>query len=217
MWAIPLKNKYSKTITDEFSKVLTKAKRLPLKQESDRGAEFYNSIFQIFLKTEKIYHYSRFTDKGPSIVDRVIRTIRNLFRKPIFLAGEANWLIELPYVIRHYNNTIHNSSKMTPIQAGKKVNEKEVYQNLQDRRVKQKPKFKLGQLVRTVDNKRVFSKRDSTNYSYKFYKITEVIHETIPSYRIDYLPERYNENLLLPTKITLVEHNKVMKELNLIE
>ena len=140
-----------------------------------------------------------------------------MLKKPTFLAGEANWLIELPYVIRHYKNTIHNSSKITPIQAGKKVNEKEVYQNLQDKRVKQKPKFKLGQLVRRVDIKRVFSKRDSTNYSYKFYKVTEVIHETIPSYRIDYLPERYNESLLLPTKITLVEHNKVMKELNLIE
>ena len=33
--------------------------------------------------------------------------------------------------------------------------------------------------------------------------MTEVKHDTFPSYRIDYLPERYNENLLLPTKLTL--------------
>ena len=31
---------------------------------------------------------------------------------------------------------------------------------------------------------------------------------------IDPLPERYNENLLLPTKLTLEENNKIMKELN---
>ena len=49
------------------------------------------------------------------------------------------------------------------------------------------------------------------------YTITEIIHDTIPSYRIDYLPERYNENLLLPTKLSLEENNKVMKELNLIQ
>ena len=49
------------------------------------------------------------------------------------------------------------------------------------------------------------------------YTITEVIHDTIPSYRIDYLPERYNENLLLPTKLTLEQNNKIMKDLNLIE
>ena len=49
----------------------------------------------------------------------------------------------------------------------KKFNQKLVYNNLQDRRVKQLPKFKLGQLVRTADIKKVFSKGDSTNYSYK--------------------------------------------------
>ena len=75
----------------------------------------------------------------------------------------------------------------------------------------------MGQLVRTADNKRVFSKGDSTNYSYKLYTITEVIHDTIPSYRINYLPERYNENLLLPTKLTLEQNNQVMEELNLIQ
>ena len=106
---------------------------------------------------------------------------------------------------------------MTPIQAIKKSNEKIVYNNLQDRREIQKPKFKLGDLVRTADIERVFSKGDSTNYSYKLYTITEVIHHTIPSYRIDYLPERYNEKLLLPTKLSLDENNKVMKELNLIQ
>ena len=106
---------------------------------------------------------------------------------------------------------------MTPIQASKKSNERVVYSNLKDNREVRKPKFKLGQLVRTADIKRVFSKGDSTNYSYKLYTITEVIHNTIPSYRIDYLPERHNENLLLPTKLTLEENNKVMKDLNLIQ
>ena len=106
---------------------------------------------------------------------------------------------------------------MTPIQASKKSNEKLVYSNLQDRRVKQLPKFRLGQLVRTSDIRRVFSKSDSTNWSYKIYTITEVIHDTIPSYRIDYLPERYNENLLLPTKLSFEQNNEVMKELNLIQ
>ena len=217
LWTIPLKNKYSQTITNEFSNILTKSKRKPLKIESDRGLEFYNNIFQNFLKSKNIQHYSRFTDKGPSIAERVIRTVRNLLKKPVFLAGNADWLSELPSVIKQYNNTIHNSIKMTPIQASKKSNQKLVYNNLKDDREVQKPKFELGKFVRTADIKKVFSKGDSTNYSYKLYTITEVIHDTIPSYRIDYLPERYNENLLLPTKLSLEENNQVMKELNLIQ
>ena len=53
---------------------------------------------------------------------------------------------------------------MTPIQASKKSDEKIVYNNLRDDRVKQLPKFKFGQLVRTADIKRVFSEGDSTNW-----------------------------------------------------
>ena len=217
LWAIPLKNKYSQTITNEFSNIITTSKRKPIKLESDRGSEFFNSIFQNFLKSKKIHHYSRYTDKGPSIAERVIRTIRNLLKKPVFEKGNANWISELPSVVKKYNNTIHHSTKMKPIDASKKSNEKLVYNNLRDDRVKQKPKFKLGQLVRTADIKRVFSKGDSTNYSYKLYTITEVIHDTIPSYRINYLPERYNENLLLPTKLSLEQNNKIIKDLNLIQ
>ena len=217
LWAIPLKNKNSQTITNESSNILTESKRKPNKIESDRGSEFYNSIFQNFLKNKNIHHYSRFTDKGPSIAERVIRTVRNLLKKPVFEKGKADWLSELPSVIKKYNNTIHHSTKMTPIQASKKINEKLVLSNLRDDRVKQQPKFKLGDLVRTADIKRVFSKGDSTNYSYKLYTITEVIHDTIPSYRLDYLPERYNENLLLPSKLTLDENNQIMKKLNLIQ
>ena len=84
LWALPLKNKYSQTITNEFSNILTTSKRKPLKIESDRGTEFYNSIFQNLLKNKNIHHYSRFTDKGPSIAERVIRTIRNLLKKACF-------------------------------------------------------------------------------------------------------------------------------------
>ena len=150
-------------------------------------------------------------------MERVIRTRRNLLKKLVFVAGNADWLSEFSSVTRTYNNTIHHSTKMTPNQASKKSNEKLVYSNLQDQRVKQYPKFNLGQLVRSADIKRVFSKGDSINYSYKLYPITEVIYDIIPSYRIDYLPERYNENLLLSTKLSLEQNNQVMKKLNLIQ
>ena len=46
--AIPLENRNSKTITDEFSNILTKSKRQPLKIESDRGKQWYNSTLKSF-------------------------------------------------------------------------------------------------------------------------------------------------------------------------
>ena len=82
--------------------------------------------------------------------------------------------------------------------------------NLQDRRVRQQPKCNFGQLVRTADNKTVFSKGDSTNWSFKLYTITEVIHDTFPSYRNDFLSERFNQILLLRATLSLEENNQIM-------
>ena len=84
LWAIPLKNTKAQTITDEFTNILSTSNRRPLKLQSDLGAEWYFSIFQNFLKIKIIHHYSRFIDKGLSIAERVIRTIRNFLKKPIF-------------------------------------------------------------------------------------------------------------------------------------
>ena len=105
---------------------------------------------------------------------------------------------------------------MTPIQASLKKHEGFVYKNLLDKRRKKTPKFQINDLVRTADLKKTFSKSDTTNWSYKLYKITEINNDTIPSYHIDNLPERYNESLLKKTDLTIKEKNSVMKKLNLI-
>ena len=216
-WTIPLKNKYAQSIKDAFSQIIKTSRRKPNLLETDDGKEFVNKLFGEFLNNHNIKRYSRNTALGSVFSERFNRTLRNLLKKPVFLAGNADWFSELPSVIKQCNNTIHSSTKMTPNQASKKPNEKFVYSNLRDKRKILSPKYKLGQLVRTADIKRISSKRDSTNYSYKLYTITEVIHDTIPSYRTDYLPERYDENLFLHTKLTLEENNQVMKKLNVIQ
>ena len=96
-----------------------------------------------------------------------------------------------------------------------KKNEGFVYKNLLDERKKIKPKYEIGNLVRTADLKKTFSKGDTTNWSYKLYKITGIIEDTVPSYHIDNLPERYNESLLKKTELSLKQNKDVMKALNL--
>ena len=98
-----MKNNYDGTITNDFSKILTTSKRSPVKIESDRGKEWYNATFQNFLKVEKIQNFSRFTDKGPSIAERVIRTIRKSLKKPVFENSNADWSSEIPSVIKQNN------------------------------------------------------------------------------------------------------------------
>ena len=214
-WTIPLKNKNAQTIKDSFENILTNSKRKPNLIQSDRGKEFYNNIFQDFLNKNNIKPYSRNSSYGVVFAERFNRTIRDLLKKIVFEHVDANWIDVLPTITKQYNNKIHSSTKLTPIQASLKKNEGFVYKNLLDKRNKIKPKFQINDLVRTADLKKTFSKGDTTNWSYKLYKITEIINDTIPSCHIDNLKERYNESLLKKTGLTLKQNKDVMKKLNL--
>ena len=134
-WTIPLKNKFAQSITDAFSQIFKTSTRIPNLLETDDSKEYPNKIFNKRLSKNNIKRYSRYTDKGAVFAERFNRTIRNLLKKPVFEKGKADWLSELPSVIKKYNNTIHHSTKMKPIDVSKKSNEKKVSSNLQDRRV----------------------------------------------------------------------------------
>ena len=214
-WTIPLKNKNAQTIKDSFENILINSKRKPNLIESDRGKEFYNNLFQDFLNKNNIKLYSRNTSLGAVFAERFNRTIRDLLKKIVFEHGDAKWIDILPTITKQYNNKVHSSTKLSPIQASLKKNEGYVYKKLLDKRKKITPKFQLNDLVRTADLKKTFSKSDTTNWSHKLYKITEIVNDTIPSYKIDNLSERYNESLLKKTNLTMKENNSVMKKLNL--
>ena len=215
-WTIPLKNKNAQTIKDSFENILLSSKSKPNLIESDRGKEFYNNIFQDFLKKNNIKLYSRNTHLGAVFAERFNKSIRDLLKKPVFEKGDGIWIDILSTITNQYNNRIHSSTRLSPKDASLEKNEGFVYKNLIDKRMKITPKFQLNDLVRTVDLKRTFSKGDTTNWSYQLYKITEINNDTIPAYKIDNLPERYNESLLKKTELSLKQNKDVMKKLNLI-
>ena len=77
-WCVPMKNKYGQTITHEISNIIKTSKRKPLREKSDRGADFHDETIHNFSKFNKIHRSSRYTDKGRSMSERVIRAIHNL-------------------------------------------------------------------------------------------------------------------------------------------
>ena len=214
-WTIPLKNKNAQTIKDSFENILLSSKRKPNLIESDRGKEFYNNIFQDFLNENNIKLYSRSSSYGAIFAERFNKTIGDLLKRLVFEKGDGNWIDVLSTITKQYNNRTHSSTKLSPKDASLKKNEGFAYKNLLDKRKKVTPKFQLNDLVRTADLKKTFSKSDTTNWSYKLYKITEIINDTIPAYKIDNLKERYNESLLRKTELSLKQNEDVMKVLNL--
>ena len=210
---MPLKNKNAQTIKNSFDNILISSKRKPNLIETDRGKEFHNNIFQDFPNKNNNKIYSRNSSYGAVFAGRFNRTIRDLLEKIVFEQGDAKWIDVLPTKTKQYSNRIHTSTKLSPKDASLKKNETFVYNNLLVKRKKVKPKFQVNDLVRTADLKKTFFKSDTTNWSYILYKITEIINDTIPSYKISNLPDRYNESLLKKSELTLKENKDVIKKI----
>ena len=170
----PLKIKNAQTITNSFENILISSKRKPNLIESDRGKEFYSNVFQDFLEKNNLKTFSRNSSYGAVLAERFNRTIKDILKKLVFEKRDGNWIDVLPIIRKQYNIRIHSSTKLKPIQASLKKNEGYVYNNFLDIRKKVEPKFQINDLVRTADLKKIFSKEDTTNWSYNLYKITEI-------------------------------------------
>ena len=175
---------------DSFDRILGISKRKQNSIESDRDRGFYNNISQGFFKDNIIELYSRSNSYGAVFAEKLDRTIRNLPKRSVFEKGDGNWVEVLPRITKQYNNRMHTSTKFTPIQASLIKNERFAFKNLLDKGEKVKPMFQVNDLVGTSDLRRTFSKSDTTTWSYKLYKNTEIINDSIPSYRNENLPER---------------------------
>ena len=212
VWTVFLKNKNAQTIKDLFENIIANSKKTIL-IESDRGKQFYNIIFQDFLNKNSIKIYSRNSSYGAVFAERFNLTIRDLLEKIVYEQSDTKWVDILSTITKQINIRTHSSTKLMPVQASLKKNEGHVYKILLDKRRETIPKIQINDFVRTADLRRTFSKRDTTNWFYKLYKITETINDTIPSYKIDNSPERYIESLLKKIELSLKQNQDVMRAL----
>ena len=113
------------------------------------------------LEKNGITLYSTENEEKYSFCERWNRAIKTKMWKQFTVQGNTQYLSILPKILSQYNNTKHNSIKMTPIEASKKKNESTVYFNLYGdmEQLSSNPKFKVGDKVRITKYKRkVFDK-----------------------------------------------------------
>ena len=118
-WTILLKIKCSSK-KDSFENLQITLKRKPKLIETDRGKKFENSIFQNFLNNHNTKHNCRNSSLGAVFVEQFIHTIKDLLKRPAFEKGDGNWVDILPTITKQYNNRVHTSTKLTPIEASLK-------------------------------------------------------------------------------------------------
>lgn len=213
-WAKALKNKTGAEVTKAMAAIFeTKPNNIPCNLHTDEGKEFYNAQFQNLMKKHGINHYSTYSSKKASIVERLNRTIMNRLWPMLNLQGSHEWLELLQPIIDSYNRTKHRTIKMRPIDVNKKNESillRTVYrknQTLNVDRSDKKNKFKVKDYVRISKYKSLFEKGYTPNWSTEIFRIVKVIPTEPITYHIsDLNGERikgcFYEYELLKTKST---------------
>ena len=165
--AIPTTNREIKTIIDCLKDTF-KVMGLPNKIKADN--EFAkkdivdycteNNIECVFSEPYEI-------NKNP-IVERFNRTIALKLQKIRITSGDKKWYSYLEMAVKNYNNNYHSTIKNNPIDVFEKKAENN--QNI----IFVPLNYKVGDFVRIVIRKKIFSKGDSITYSPEIHIVKEI-------------------------------------------
>ena len=223
-WIVPLKDKKTEIISLAFDKIFEKSKRKPEKLWTYKGSEFVSKHFKDFLKRHNIimmYHTQN--EEKSSVVERWNRTMKNKMRKMFSANNNTVYWDKLDKLVDDYNNRKHSSIKMSPTEARKKNNEKQVFANLYEDEIflkPKKPKFSIGDKVRLSKYKRrVFDKGYTPNWTEQVFVVDEVNLTKPVTYNVvDLLGEKvegsFNEKELQKAKQQTFRIEKVVKRDN---
>ena len=177
-WIVPLKDKKTESVSLAFGLIFKKSKRKPEKLWTDKGSEFISKHFKDFLKRHNITLYHTQNEEKSSVVERWNRTIKNKMWKMFSANNNTVYWDKLDKLVDDYNNRKHSSIKMSPTEASKKENEKQVFTNLYEDEIYLKPKkqkFLIGDKVRLSKYKRrVFDKGYTPNWTEELFVIDKV-------------------------------------------
>ena len=182
-WIVPLKNKKGETIVKALKDIFKESGRRPAKLWTDKGREFFNEDVKDLVEL-----YATENEEKSSIAERWIRTMKEKMFKYFTDNSTYTYIDVLPDLVEDYNNTVHSSTKLTPVEASKEENELKVWRNLYPDRYKTSrlnPKFSVGDEVRITKKKKVFEKGYTTRWTEEIFTIKE-IRETNPiTYKLE--------------------------------
>ena len=220
-WAIPLKNKSGLSITNGFKIVFSEhpqggpEPRKPEKLWVDRGSEFYNKTFKSLLKEYGTSKAASGIELYSTVfIKRFNRTLLHIINKPICINGNGNWINILNDAVVTHNNNIHSTINLTPVDASNnpyKVKYTFSFKNI-------KPKLNVGDYVRIVDKRNIFSKGYTSNWNRELFKVNEVLKSQPPTYKIgdingEIIKGKYYEQELLKSEFDFESNNKVLEPL----
>lgn len=186
-WCVPIKSKTKTEVKNSFELIIQLTKRIPKNLQTDFGKEFYNNEFERYVNSLKINHYSTYSVKKASIVERLIKTLKSKLYKHFSLIGNYKWVGKpLDDIVKSYNQTVHRTTKFKPIDVNFD-NDIQVSKNIEKSQINmhyKRNKFKIGDCVRISKYKSAFHKGYTPNWSTELFTIIHVNRTTPVAYHI---------------------------------
>ena len=140
---------------------------------SDREGAWESTEFIKLLNEHKIKHI--ISSSPPPFGERAVQEIKNMIHTRLegLEKSRETWTEILPAVLKKYNNRIHGTTELSPIDARKPENQIEVFMNIRQKAQfkRRYPKLSKDDQVRTYIKPHTFKKGWDTSWSREVYKI----------------------------------------------
>ena len=126
--------------------------------------------------------YSTYNEGKSVVAERFIRTLKNKTFKHMTAVSKNVYFDVLDDIVNKYNNTVHRSIKMKPIDVTS-----DSYAEYNDDSNVTKSKFKVGDHVRTSKYKSIFAKGQNQNWSEESFVVSKIKNTISQTYVISHL------------------------------
>ena len=140
----------------------------------DKGSEFYNSSFKIWLKDNDIEMYSIHNEGKSIVAERFVRTLKTKIYKYLTSVSKNMHIDKLDDIVHENNNTYHRTIKIKPVDV-----EDNTYIDSKELHPIKDPKFKVCDHVRISKYRNMFTKGYKLNWSEQVFVIKKV-KNTVP-------------------------------------
>ena len=169
---VPVKDKEPPESIRAFKEVINVI-GVPDNIMSDREGAWESTEFIRLLNEHKIKHI--ISSSPPPFGERAVQEIKNMIHTRLegLEKSRESWTEILPSVLKKYNNRIHGTTELSPIDARKSENQIQVYMNIRQKaQFKRKyPKLNLSDQVRTYIKPHTFKKGYQSSWNKNVYKI----------------------------------------------
>ena len=205
-WAFSIKSKKISDIKPCFEKIFKERK--PKYIWSDQESAFFSKEMLKFFEDNNIKIYHTHSNLKAVVIERFIRSLRELMMKEFVKNNNTVWYNILPELIKKYNNRYHKTIKMKPIDVNK-TNEIYIKNTVYNYDItNKKPKYKINDIVRISLKRRELFDKPSANikWSEELFKIYKINKSNVISYQLKDMNDEIIKGIFYEKELQLTKN-----------